>query len=171
MYAINLTVNNWAVAGWAPYLVVAICMGLAGHRFGLPMTFRSCLYPILGEYTWGWIGDFIDGFTIVVTGMVLDYSFTVLKPIQTRFTSNRWPSLSSQLPESVLVLDLAQFRLLSACSSWAGLTKMLLKTRSAQSRTSPFGLSPLSQPHRLSLVCTPVSSSCPSLPSFWEWCC
>lgn len=67
MYAINLTVNNWAVAGWAPYLVVAICMGLAGHRFNLPMTFRSCLYPVLREYTWGWIGDVIDGFTIVVT--------------------------------------------------------------------------------------------------------
>jgi choline-glycine betaine transporter len=68
MYAINLTVNNWAIAGWAPYLVVAICMGLAGHRFKLPLTFRSCLYPILQEYTWGWIGDVIDGFTIVVTG-------------------------------------------------------------------------------------------------------
>jgi BCCT family betaine/carnitine transporter len=69
MYALNLTINNWAISGWAPYLVVAICMGLAGHRFKLPMTFRSCFYPILQEYTWGWIGDLIDGFTIVVTGM------------------------------------------------------------------------------------------------------
>jgi choline-glycine betaine transporter len=68
MYAINLTITNWAIAGWAPYLVVSICMGLAGHRFKLPFTFRSCLYPILGEYTWGWIGDIVDGFTIVVTG-------------------------------------------------------------------------------------------------------
>lgn len=42
-------------------------MGLAGHRFKLPMTFRACFYPILGDYTWGWIGDIIDGFTIVVT--------------------------------------------------------------------------------------------------------
>lgn len=42
-------------------------MGLAGHRFGLPMTFRSCFYPILGEYTWGWMGDVVDGFTIVTT--------------------------------------------------------------------------------------------------------
>lgn len=31
------------------------------------MTFRACFYPILGDYTWGWIGDLIDGFTIVVT--------------------------------------------------------------------------------------------------------
>lgn len=51
----------------APYLIVACAMGLAGHRFNLPMTFRSCFYPILLDYTWGWIGDVIDGITIVVT--------------------------------------------------------------------------------------------------------
>jgi choline-glycine betaine transporter len=68
MFAINLSVANWAISGWAPYLVVSVCMGLAGHRFKLPFTFRSCLYPILGQYTWGWIGDVIDGFTIVSTG-------------------------------------------------------------------------------------------------------
>lgn len=66
-YAIFLTLHNWAISGWAPYLIVAICMGIGGHRFNLPMTFRSCFYPILGDYTWGWLGDMIDGVTIVVT--------------------------------------------------------------------------------------------------------
>ena len=66
-YAIFLTVNDWAIAGWACYLIVALAMGLAGHRFKLPMTFRSCFYPILHDYTWGWMGDVIDGVTIVVT--------------------------------------------------------------------------------------------------------
>jgi len=50
--AINLTLNNWGIGAWAAYLVVAVAMGIAGHRFGLPMTFRSCLYPIFGHYTW-----------------------------------------------------------------------------------------------------------------------
>jgi choline-glycine betaine transporter len=67
MFAINLTVTNWGVNGWAPYLIVAVCMALAGFRFKLPMTFRSCFYPILGDYTWGWVGDLIDGASIVVT--------------------------------------------------------------------------------------------------------
>jgi choline-glycine betaine transporter len=49
------------------YLTVAISVGLASFRFKLPLTFRSGFYPILGEYTWGWIGDVIDGFSIVVT--------------------------------------------------------------------------------------------------------
>jgi choline-glycine betaine transporter len=67
MFALNMTITNWGISGWAPYLIVAVAMGLAGHRFNLPMTFRSCFYPILGQYTWGWIGDLIDGFAIVVT--------------------------------------------------------------------------------------------------------
>jgi len=67
MWAINMTVTNSAIAGWAPYLIVAVAMGLAGHRYGLPLTFRSCFYPIFGQYTWGWIGDVLDGYAIVVT--------------------------------------------------------------------------------------------------------
>jgi choline-glycine betaine transporter len=49
------------------YLTVAVSISLASFRFKLPMTFRSGFYPILGEYTWGWMGDLIDGFSIVVT--------------------------------------------------------------------------------------------------------
>lgn len=55
------------LAAWAGYVVVALACGLAAYRFKLPMTLRSSLFPILGAYTWGWIGDVIDGFTIVVT--------------------------------------------------------------------------------------------------------
>jgi choline-glycine betaine transporter len=49
------------------YLTVAVSISLASFRFKLPMTFRSGFYPVLGEYTWGWMGDLIDGFSIVVT--------------------------------------------------------------------------------------------------------
>lgn len=66
-FAMNQTLYHWGLAAWAGYVVVALAVGLAAYRFKLPMTLRSTLYPILGKYTWGWIGDFIDGFTIVVT--------------------------------------------------------------------------------------------------------
>lgn len=46
MFALNMTVTNWAIGAWAPYLVVAVGMGLAGFRFNLPMTFRSCFFPV-----------------------------------------------------------------------------------------------------------------------------
>jgi choline-glycine betaine transporter len=48
-------------------MLVSVCLSLASHRFGLPLTFRSCFYPMLGNYTWGWIGDLIDGLAIVVS--------------------------------------------------------------------------------------------------------
>lgn len=67
IYALNLTLMHWGAAAWSVYLVVSLTMGLATFRFSLPLTFRSCFYPIIGEYAWGWIGDVLDGFTIVVT--------------------------------------------------------------------------------------------------------
>ena len=67
MFAINLTLMHWGISAWCVYLVVTVAMGLATFRFSLPMTFRSCFYPIIGEYAWGWIGDVLDGFTLVTT--------------------------------------------------------------------------------------------------------
>lgn len=51
----------------SPYLVVGIAAGLAAYRFDLPMTVRSTLYELLGPYCWGWMGDVVDGFSIVTT--------------------------------------------------------------------------------------------------------
>ena len=65
--AINQTLYHWGLAAWGSYIVVAIAQGLGTYRFGLPMTFRSSFYPLLGEYTWGFWGDVIDSFTIVTT--------------------------------------------------------------------------------------------------------
>jgi choline/glycine/proline betaine transport protein len=67
MFAINMTVTNWGISGWTGYTIVAICTSLATHRFKLPMTVRSGFYPILRDYTWGWIGDFIDGLSSVIS--------------------------------------------------------------------------------------------------------
>eukprot|EP00567_Pseudictyota_dubia_P013108 CAMPEP_0197435970 /NCGR_PEP_ID=MMETSP1175-20131217/3452_1 /TAXON_ID=1003142 /ORGANISM="Triceratium dubium, Strain CCMP147" /LENGTH=890 /DNA_ID=CAMNT_0042965125 /DNA_START=170 /DNA_END=2842 /DNA_ORIENTATION=+ len=66
-FAINQTLFHWGLAGWGQYLLVAICVGLASFKYGLPFTYRSCFFPLLGNYTWGWIGDIIEGFAIVTT--------------------------------------------------------------------------------------------------------
>lgn len=65
--ALNYTLFHWGFAAWGVYILVAVTTALAAYRFKLPLTFRSCFYPIFGEYTWGWIGDIIDGFAIVTT--------------------------------------------------------------------------------------------------------
>jgi len=66
-WALNITMYHWGFAGWSPYLVVAISSALASYRFGLPLTIRSTFYPILGEYCWGWMGDAVDAWSIVMT--------------------------------------------------------------------------------------------------------
>jgi choline-glycine betaine transporter len=67
LFALTMTMNMWGIAGWAPYLLVAVNMCLAVHCYHLPLALRSCLFPILGHYTWGWMGDLIDSLAIVST--------------------------------------------------------------------------------------------------------
>ena len=33
----------------------------------LPLTMKSCFYPLIGNGIFGWIGDFIDVFSIIAT--------------------------------------------------------------------------------------------------------
>ena len=37
------------------------------YRENLPMTMKSCFYPLIGDNIFGWIGDFIDVFSIIAT--------------------------------------------------------------------------------------------------------
>ena len=37
------------------------------YREKLPLTMKSCFYPLLGDNIFGWIGDFIDVFSIIAT--------------------------------------------------------------------------------------------------------
>lgn len=66
-WALNITMYHWGFAGWSPYLTMAISAGLASYVFGLPLTIRSSFYPMLGDYCWGWLGDMIDAWSIVMT--------------------------------------------------------------------------------------------------------
>merc|ERR550537_1928504 len=40
-------------------------MGVMHYRHGLPLTFRSTFYPLLGYATWGILGDLLDATSIV----------------------------------------------------------------------------------------------------------
>lgn len=64
-FAILTTIFHWGFHGWCVYSLVALQMGLMCYRKNLPMTMRSCFYPLLGKHTFGWIGTCIDGFSIV----------------------------------------------------------------------------------------------------------
>jgi choline-glycine betaine transporter len=80
MFALTMTMASWGIINWAHLMLSGIAMSLAANRFGMPMIFRSAFYPQLGAYTWGWIGDFIDGLTVVLTvsGICTAFGVTVI---------------------------------------------------------------------------------------------
>ena len=57
---------HWGLHGWVPYTLVGICLAYMAYVRKLPMCLRSILYPLLGNQIYGWIGDVIDGFSILV---------------------------------------------------------------------------------------------------------
>lgn len=50
-----------------PHIKVGICLGITSNRMGLPLTLRSCYYPIFGNVTFGTLGDLVDSLAVVTT--------------------------------------------------------------------------------------------------------
>jgi choline-glycine betaine transporter len=65
-WALTLTVFHWGLHGWIPYCLVGLTLGVASYRHGRPLTMRSCVFPLLGDRVYGWVGDMVDILSIVV---------------------------------------------------------------------------------------------------------
>ncbi|XP_065670241.1 trimethylamine transporter [Hydra vulgaris] len=65
--AINLSFFHWGIHGWIVYVLIGLLLGVLSHRRGLPMTMRSCFYPLLGDKVFGLFGDFVDTMSIICT--------------------------------------------------------------------------------------------------------
>ena len=58
---------HWGFHAWAPYITVAITLGVTSYRWNLPLTMRSAFYPLLGNLVYSPLGDLIDAASIVTT--------------------------------------------------------------------------------------------------------
>ena len=67
LLAINITLFHWGLHGWIVYCLVGLVLALMSHREGLPMTMKSCFYPLIGDRIFGWMGDLIDVVSIMTT--------------------------------------------------------------------------------------------------------
>ena len=65
--AINITLFHWGIHGWIVYVLIGLLLGFIAYRNDLPMTMRSCFYPIIGDKIYGTLGDLIDIMSIVCT--------------------------------------------------------------------------------------------------------
>ena len=63
----NVTFFHWGIHGWIVYVVVGLLLGYMSYNRGLPMTMRSCFYPLLGDKIFGVLGDAVDILSIVAT--------------------------------------------------------------------------------------------------------
>eukprot|EP00930_Biecheleria_cincta_P039562 TRINITY_DN2718_c0_g1_i1.p1 TRINITY_DN2718_c0_g1~~TRINITY_DN2718_c0_g1_i1.p1 ORF type:complete len:1083 (+),score=158.12 TRINITY_DN2718_c0_g1_i1:304-3249(+) len=65
--AINLTLYHWGLHGWVCYAIVGCLLALLHFRKGLPLTMKTCFYPLIGTRIYHFWGDVIDVVSIVCT--------------------------------------------------------------------------------------------------------
>jgi choline/glycine/proline betaine transport protein len=65
--AMGVTFFHWGFHPWAIYGLVALGLAFFSFNRGLPLTFRSVFYPLLGDRIYGWPGHVIDLVTVFAT--------------------------------------------------------------------------------------------------------
>lgn len=61
------TMFHYGVARWSMYSLIGMALGYFAYRWGMPLSIRAALYPLLGKRVRGATGDVIDIFALVGT--------------------------------------------------------------------------------------------------------
>ncbi|WP_144793390.1 choline BCCT transporter BetT [Kocuria palustris] len=61
------TMFHYGIAGWSMYSLIGMALGYFAYRWGMPLSIRAALYPLLGKRVRGGTGDVIDIFALVGT--------------------------------------------------------------------------------------------------------
>jgi len=65
--ALVQTFFHWGIHPWAIYALVALGLAFFSFNRGLPLTFRSIFWPLLGDRIYGWPGHVIDILSVFAT--------------------------------------------------------------------------------------------------------
>jgi len=65
--AMAVSLFHWGFHPWAIYALVGLSLAFFSFNRGLPLTFRSIFWPVLGERIYGWPGHIIDILTVFAT--------------------------------------------------------------------------------------------------------
>jgi len=92
--ALLQTFYHWGLHAWAPYITVALGLGIVCYRWNMPLTMRSAFYPLLGNLIYSPVGDIIDAVSIACTtfgvctslGLGVDQISPTTEPSRTRRT-------------------------------------------------------------------------------------
>ncbi|MCK0538462.1 choline BCCT transporter BetT [Alcanivorax sp. CY1518] len=65
--AVVWTMFHYGIAGWSMYALLGMAMGYFAYRWGMPLSIRAALYPLLGKRVRGPLGDGISIIALVGT--------------------------------------------------------------------------------------------------------
>ncbi|HLT85359.1 MAG TPA: choline BCCT transporter BetT [Phototrophicaceae bacterium] len=65
--AVVWTMFHYGISGWSMYSLLGMAMGYFAYRWGMPLSIRAALYPLLGKRVRGTTGDVIDVFALIGT--------------------------------------------------------------------------------------------------------
>ena len=65
--AVVWTMFHYGIAGWSMYALLGMAMGYFAYRWGMPLSIRAALYPLLGKRVRGPLGDSISIIALVGT--------------------------------------------------------------------------------------------------------
>jgi choline-glycine betaine transporter len=123
--AINVTLYHWGLHGWVVYTLTGLLLGVLSWKHDLPMTYRSCFWPLFGRATWGWMGDIVDSITIVgvVAGVCTSLGLGAAQTV-TGMQRIGWLSddLDSQAVTQYRCVVIGVITLMATCSVVTGLS-------------------------------------------------
>lgn len=98
------TFFHWGIHAWAIYGVVGLALAYFSYRYRLPLSLRSCFYPLLKEKIKGKWGNVIDIFALCSTffGITTTLGFGVVQINSGLVTLNILPETS--FPYQVLIV-------------------------------------------------------------------
>lgn len=111
------TFFHWGIHAWAIYALVGLALAYFAYRYKLPLSLRSCLYPILKNKINGNWGNAIDIFALCSTffGIVTSLGFGVVQVNAGLDILGILPSTAFKY-QVMIVLVLVSFSILSAVS-------------------------------------------------------
>ena len=114
--AMRVTFFHWGFHAWGVYVIVGLSLAYFGYRRNLPLTFRSALYPIIGDKIYGPIGHAVD--LLAIFGTVFGVATSLGLGVQQMSTGlNHLFGIDSGLTtQMILILVISIIATLSAVS-------------------------------------------------------
>jgi len=121
-----MTYFHWGIHPWAIYALVGLGLAFFSFNRGLPLTFRSVFWPLLGERIYGWPGDLIDILSVIATLFGLSTSLGIgAQQVNAGLTVISGEYLSVTIPQAtwiqvVLIVGITAIATLSVAAGLDG---------------------------------------------------